>query len=123
MIFQSKQVKGVGRGHKIGFPTINLQVPDELHIEEGIYAVWIVVGDKTYKGALHYGEIPTFNQKEKTLEVHLIDVTDENAPKTEGIDIEVDVVKKLRNIKNFETALELAMAISEDVKRVKSLLK
>lgn len=123
MLFQSKQIRGVGRGRKIGFPTINLDVPNSFDLDEGVYAAWVVVGDATYKGALHFGSIPTFNEKSKTLEVHLIDVTDDNVPETRGLFIEIDVVEKLRDIKNFETALDLAMAIAEDVKNVKNILK
>jgi riboflavin kinase / FMN adenylyltransferase len=123
MIIKSKQIKGQGRGHKIGFPTINLEVPIELHIDDGIYACWIVIDDKTYKGALHYGSIPTFNQKEKSLEIHLLDVTDENSPESEDKIIEIDIVEKLRDIKNFDTAEELAAQIELDIQKVKSVLK
>lgn len=123
MLFQTKQVKGVGRGRKIGFPTINLIVPEDFHIDDGIYAVWVVIDDFTFKGALHYGPIPTFDLKEKTLEVHLIDVTDGNVPLTMGKIIEIDIVDRMRNIEHFENALDLANAISSDVQKVKSILK
>jgi riboflavin kinase/FMN adenylyltransferase len=82
-----------------------------------------VVEDQTFKGALHYGPIPTFNLKDKSLEVHLIDVTDGNIPVTYGKDIEIDIVEKIRDVKNFENALELATQISDDVQKIKSILK
>ncbi|MEK7586040.1 MAG: riboflavin kinase [Patescibacteria group bacterium] len=123
MLFQARQIKGIGRGHKIGFPTINLLIPEGFHIDEGIYAVWVVIDNLTYKGALHYGPIPTFDLKDKTLEVHLIDVTDGDAPETFGKEIEIDVVERIRDIRYFDTALELATAISEDVQKVKLILK
>lgn len=122
MLFQSKQIRGEGRGHKIGFPTINLIVPNDLVLDQGIYACWVVIEDITYKGALHYGVIPTFNQKEKTMEVHLLDITDQNVPKTENLNIEIDIVEKLRDIKKFESAEELAMQIDLDVKKVSYIL-
>lgn len=123
MLFLSKQIKGDGRGHHIGFPTINLIVPADLILNEGIYACWVVIDDKTYKGALHYGSIPTFNIKEKTLEVHLIDLNDDNIPDTETAVIEIDIVEKLREVKKFADSEELAIAIARDVEMVKSVLK
>ena len=123
MIILSRQIKGEGRGHKIGFPTINLSVAPDLVLEDGIYAVWVVVNDITYKGALHYGPIPTFGQKEKTMEVYLLDVIDDNAPDTEDVDIEVDVVSRLRDVYKFIGAEELALQIDLDVKNVRLILK
>ncbi len=123
MIYRTKQIKGVGRGRKIGFPTVNLIIPGDFHFDNGVYATWVVVDDQTFKGALHYGPIPTFDLSEKSLEVHLIDVTDGNVPVTYGKDIEIDIVEKIRDVKMFDNALELATQISDDVQKVKLLLK
>lgn len=122
MLFQTKQIRGVGRGHSVGFPTINLVVPNDLILDEGIYAVWVVINDKTYKGALHYGAIPTFNLKEKTMEVHLIGITDDTVPTTEGVEIEIDVVEHLRGVKKFADSEELAFQIAKDIKNVNNIL-
>ena len=123
MIFKTTQIKGLGRGHQIGFPTINLIIPSDLHMDDGIYAVWVEIEDKTYKGALHYGPVPTFDLDEKMLEVHLVDITDETVPNTSNAIIEIDIVEKLRDIKSFETAEELAIQIEADVRKVESILK
>ncbi len=123
MLFQSKHIRGVGRGKEIGFPTMNLFVPRDLELESGIYAVWVMVDEKPYKGALHYGPIPTFNQKENTMEVHLLEVTDDNFPDTENAKIEIDIVKKLREIKNFIDPADLTEQIAIDIERVNILLK
>jgi riboflavin kinase/FMN adenylyltransferase len=123
MLFQSKQIRGEGRGHKVGFPTINLAVPSDLVLDDGIYAAWIVINDVTYKGALHYGPIPTFGQKDKTMEVYLLDVTDANAPETENVAIEVDIVSHIRDVWKFTGAEDLAVQIDKDVKNVRAILK
>lgn len=122
MILLSQQVKGVGRGHHIGFPTINLHIPEDFVLDEGIYAAWVLIHGKTYKGALHFGSVPTFNIPHNTLEVHLIDVTDDTAPDTEGVPIEIDIVEKIRDIKKFIDADELAFHIDQDIKRTLSIL-
>lgn len=122
MLFQSKQIRGKGRGHQVGFPTINLVV-DDLVLEQGIYAAWVTINHKVYKGALHYGAIPTFDQTQKTMEVYLLDVTDENVPDTEDVLIEVDIVERLRGVIKFDDVESLAIQIDLDVKNVRNILK
>ena len=123
MVFQSKHIKGIGRGKNLGFPTINLTIPEELLLDDGIYAAWIDIGGRTYKGALHFGPVPTFNEREPQLEVHLIDVTDENFPNTEDVEIEVDVVEKIREIQRFDETVDLIEQIARDVEKVNRILK
>ncbi len=122
MVFQSSHIRGIGRGTEIGFPTINLTVPKDLLLEDGIYATWVVINGKTYKGALHYGPIPTFNQKNKTMEVHLIDITNDTFPATDGKIIEIDIVERIRDIKRFLESEDLTEAIARDVEKVKTIL-
>jgi riboflavin kinase/FMN adenylyltransferase len=123
MLVSSKQIKGKGRGHTIGFPTINLIVPEDFPIEEGIYASWITIDGIKYKGALHYGSIPTFDQPERTLEVYLLDIDDATVPETEGKEIGIDIAEKIRDVKKFDTADDLSLQIARDVDDVKSILE
>lgn len=123
MVFQTHYIKGAGRGHHLGFPTINLAIPAGLILDEGIYAAWVVINNRTYKGALHYGSIPTFGLKEKTMEVHLLDVTDDTAPDTDGKEIEIDIVEHLRDVLKFADAEELSVQIHKDIKNVNTILR
>lgn len=123
MVFQSKHIKGIGRGKNLGFPTINLIIPENLLLDDGIYAAWVDIGGRAYKGALHFGPVPTFNEHEPQLEVHLIDVTDETFPNTEDIDIEVDIVEKIRDIQRFDETVDLMEQIARDVEKVNRILK
>ena len=123
MIFHTKQVKGQGRGHAIGFPTINLIIPTNFEMDYGIYAVWVVINDITFKGALHYGPVPTFNQTTPSMEVYLLDVTDDTVPNTEDVEIEIDTVQYLRLVKTFDDVEDLMNQIAEDVQMVSSILK
>jgi riboflavin kinase/FMN adenylyltransferase len=123
MLIHSHHIKGIGRGKEIGFPTLNLSIPENILIDEGVYSSWIVIDGKTYKGALHYGSVPTFNQDEKTMEVFLIDITDENFPDTKNKIIEIDIVDKLRDIKRFLDSADLTEQIALDVEKIKIMLK
>lgn len=123
MLFLTKQIKGVGRGHEIGFPTINLALQSDPNIEDGIYAVWVSIDGVKYKGALHYGPIPTFGQDKKTMEVYLIGFTDEDVPETEHRDIEVDFVSKIRDVWSFNGKDDLGVQIKKDIEDVIEKLK
>jgi riboflavin kinase / FMN adenylyltransferase len=122
MIFKSRQIKGAGRGKGMGYPTVNLIIPSDLVLDYGVHAAWVEIADRIYKGALHYGPTPTFNQKEETLEVYLLDVTDDNFPHTEGEEISVDIVEYLREIQLFSDADILVEQIGRDVERVRTIL-
>lgn len=123
MLIHSHHIKGIGRGKEIGFPTLNLSIPENILIDEGVYSSWVVIDGKTYKGALHYGSVPTFNQDEKTMEVFLIDITDENFPDTKNKIIEIDIVDKIRDIKRFLDSADLTEQIALDVEKIKIMLK
>lgn len=123
MIFQTTQIKGQGRGHGIGFPTINVEIPSDLVLDEGIYAAWVVIGQKTYKGALHYGSVPTFEQKDQTMEVHLLDVTDDTAPLVTNDPIEIDIVERMRDVRFFAEVTDLVEQIARDVANVRVILR
>ncbi len=123
MVFQAKHIKGKGRGVTLGFPTVNLDFPEDVILDDGIYAAWIVIRNKTYKGALHFGSVPTFNQPEKSMEVYLLDVTDENFPDTNNVAIEIDIVERLRDVKDFAETDDLIAQIARDVEKVNAILK
>ena len=119
----SRQVKGKGRGKVIGFPTINLDIPSGLSLEDGIYAAWVTIGDRRYKGALHFGPIPTFDETTKSLEVFLLDATEEELIGMENEAIKIDTVKKIRDIIKFDTTGELTKQIREDVLVIDAILQ
>lgn len=114
MKFKSTQVKGKGRGRLIGYPTINLKIPDNFNLKDGIYAVRVFAGDQEFPGALHFGPIPVFKEEKKTLEVFLIDTEEKQIPASK--DFEVEILQFLRPIMNFPDEKELTLQISKDVK-------
>jgi len=118
MKFETNQIKGKGRGKVLGFPTINLKVPLGFELRNGIYAVIVTIFNRTYKGALHYGPIPTFKETEKSLEVYLIGLNDFELKDYGFKTIKVEVIKYLRPIIKFKTEKELINQIKKDVKTV-----
>ncbi|MFA6016639.1 MAG: riboflavin kinase [Patescibacteria group bacterium] len=126
MKFESTHIKGKGRGKPMGFPTINLKIPDNFELKDGIYATKVVIENRTFKGALHYGPVPTFNDQIKSLEVYLIEISNESLKDfgLENLDekiIKVEIIKYLRPIIKFEKVEELVRQIGEDVKTITAL--
>lgn len=120
MKFRSTQIKGKGRGKLLGFPTVNLEIPQGFDLDDGIYAVKVFLGGKEFIGAMHYGPIPVFKEDEKTLEVFLIDTADSDIPETS--EFEIETLKYLRPVLNFETQEELAKQIGKDVEMTRQII-
>lgn len=111
----------------MGFPTVNLKIPQKFKLKSGIYAARVTVDKNVFSGALHYGSTPTFGEDEKSLEVYLIDVTNENLIELglenfDGKLIKVQIIKYLRQVKKFKRVEELVRQIEEDVKQIKNLV-
>src|SRR3989338_9934170 len=100
----SHQVKGKGRGKLLGYPTINLEIPEGLELQEGIWAVWVIINGKKYRGALHFGPVPTFGESAESLEVFLLDAKEKELVDAQNETIEIIPVTRLREIVRFDSA-------------------
>ncbi|MFA6532541.1 MAG: riboflavin kinase [Patescibacteria group bacterium] len=121
MQFESTHIKGKGRGKPMGFPTINLKIPDDFELKNGIYAVKVIIEKKVFKGALHYGPVPTFGELQKSLEVYLIETTGEEIIELDEKIIKIETIKFLRDVIKFKLVEDLVNQIKEDVIEIKKL--
>ncbi len=121
MIFTSRQIKGKGRGKLMGFPTINVEIPVNFNEEEGIYAVLVWINEKTYKGAMHFGPVPTFNELSRSLEIFVIDAKDTDLKLSKNMVISFELVEKIRDIISFSSQEELTNQIQKDVEEIRNL--
>ena len=119
--FTTSHIKGKGRGKTIGYPTMNLAIPHGFILPEGIYAVWITINNKKFPGALHWGPIPTFHEKEKSLEVFVIDTKNKTFPQKRIHEVTIEVMKKIRAVKQFSSTDELTAKIAQDIFAIKKL--
>ena len=68
-------VQGKGRGRKLGYPTLNLQVPPgKLLPKDGVYGVIAELEGSSYYGMMYIGPRVTFNEDARAVEVHLFDL-------------------------------------------------
>ena len=120
---------GDHRGRLLGFPTANL-IPGahKLIPADGVYAVRVSMndiapGDATvlypvYNGVANIGVRPTFNGKERIVEVHLFDFQSDLYDKR----ITVDFTSRLRNEQRFASIDALKSQISSDVQQARQIL-
>lgn len=114
-------VRGDGRGEKLGFPTANLALTSPQEVAPAIYAAWVKLPPhkEVFPAAVHVGPRPTFPGANPSFEVHLI-----NFPFEELYDrqLQVQLVKTIREIKSFASTAELTAAITEDITKALEIL-
>ena len=114
-------VGGYQVGRKIGFPTANLSVddPDKLIPADGVYAVWVEVEGKRYKGMLYIGDRPTLNNgKDISMEVNILDFSGD----IYNDSIRVSFVQYVRGDIKFDSLEELKAQLEKDRCTVNNLL-
>ena len=116
---RGKVVKGRERGgSKLGFPTANIKLHDELCPKMGVYAVTVETEKGKFKGVANIGYSPTFDDNIFTIEVHILDFSEN----IYGKRIRVNMIQRLRNEKKFSTIEELSMQIRNDIKHAETIL-
>lgn len=118
-MFNTPVISGKGRGKQMGFPTLNLVIPNDLTAEHGIYAGWVWIDGEKYQGAFHFGPIPAFQDPQPSLEVFLLDTDIDEPPK----EVRVELVKYLREVRNFPSVEALVTQINKDVSDCREVLK
>ena len=114
-------VSGYKVGRTIGFPTANIEVdsPYKLLPKVGVYAVWVELLGKRYKGMLYIGTRPTLqNGDNLTIEVNILGFSG-NAYNDE---ITVSFVYAVREDKTFESVGALREQLERDRQTVDKLL-
>lgn len=114
-------VRGYKVGRTIGFPTANIEVdsPYKLLPKVGVYAVWVELLGKRYKGMLYIGKRPTLqNGDNLTIEVNILGFSG-NAYNDE---ITVSFVYAVREDKTFESVEALREQLERDRQTVDKLL-
>ncbi len=114
-------VKGFQIGRTIGFPTANLKISD-MHLlipMDGVYAVFVEIKGKKYKGMANIGSRPTFNENnEKTIEVNILEFN-QNIYEQQ---IKVYFIAFLRKEVKFTSKEALTIQLSSDREKVRKIL-
>ncbi|MBI4249363.1 MAG: riboflavin biosynthesis protein RibF [Elusimicrobia bacterium] len=117
-----KVVRGRRLGRTLGFPTANLEVPDGKILPPGVFHASARTGGRRYPAALNVGHRPTAASPGRVLkapaplaEAHLIGFKGRLAGKT----LRVELIRRLRAEKKFNSLQALARQIRADVERIR----
>lgn len=120
---EGRVVHGDRRGREIGFPTANLSLGDYLRPAFGVYAVFAAVdggGEAVWRpGCANIGRRPTFDNGEASLEVYILDFTDDIYDRT----LRVALVERIRPEMRFGGVAELRAQIARDSHDARTLLE
>lgn len=119
--FSGTIVSGATRGRILGFPTANIEIKNKNKLipAKGVYAVECSIDSKIIYGVMNIGTRPTFETDGNlVIEAHMFNFEQDVYEK----DINVKLVKRLRNEKKFESKEELVYQIERDKKKAIQVL-
>ena len=103
---------GAQLGRKLGFPTANLGLNNELLPPNGVYVVRVNASGQSLNGVANLGTRPTIGENSKrVLEVHILDFSGD----LYGQKIDVQLLEFLRPEIPFQNVDALKIQISKDV--------
>jgi riboflavin kinase/FMN adenylyltransferase len=116
---RGRVIAGERRGRTLGFPTANLHLrPSLLLPPDGVYAVRALVDGVAVPAVLNIGVGPTFGERRRTAEAHLLDWEGD----LYGRWLEVAFVARLRPERRFAGPEALREAIARDVADARAAL-
>ena len=113
-----KVMPGEHIGHQLGFPTANLEPDDPFKVipASGVYGVWATVGDsqKPLPAMMNIGTRPTFDGRNRTLEVNIFDFDGDLYGQT----VRISFLFRLREERKFESPEALVAQLQKDKEQV-----
>ena len=112
--YTGKVVHGQQVGHKMGYPTANIEVAEEFQLieKQGVYATFAEIDGKSYPAMTYIGKRPTLDDnRPQSIETHIISFDGTLYDKEIKIRF-VDFVRDDKKFDNFE-ALKRQIGIDE----------
>lgn len=117
---EGQVINGFHIGRTIGYPTANIQLPNnKLVPADGVYAVTVMLDKEEYNGMLNIGHRPTFDNGQRSIEVHLLDFNRDIYSER----IQLRFAERIREEKRFESIDELKAQISKDEHQIRMILR
>lgn len=117
-----KVMPGEHIGHQLGFPTANLEPDDPFKVipASGVYGVWATVGDsqEPLPAMMNIGTRPTFDGRNRTLEVNIFDFDGDLYGQT----VRISFLFRLREERKFESPEALVAQLQKDKEQVLYIL-
>lgn len=105
-------IKGRSRGKILGFPTANIQTPNEI-IPLGVFITSIQIQNQGnwYPAVTNVGTSPTFQPEQQNVETHILDLQQD----LYGNKVVIRFLKKIRDEIKFPSPAALSAQIHQDV--------
>lgn len=122
-------IHGDQRGRTIGYPTANLKVEDDKKFlpPVGVYAVRVMIKNHTdnhyynqiFKGMMNIGYRPTFDGKNLSIEVHILDFNDDIYNDI----VTVEFIERIRPEIKFSSVDALILQLKGDESRCRTIFQ
>ena len=110
-VIEGEIIHGKANGRKMGYPTANISLKDQIiNPKNGIYASRVVIDCKKYFGATNVGMNPTVNGKYLSIETNILDFNED----IYGKRVRIEFLEKIRDEKKFESLDELRKQLDLD---------
>ena len=105
-------------GRKLGFPTANIALEDDLAIENGVYSSRVFVDGEEYVAMTNVGVRPSVDGTRRLLETHLFGFKG----LLYGLKLRVELIDKIRDEQKFDSVEALRAQIEKDSNEIKELM-
>ena len=107
-------VRGDGRGHVFGYPTVNTELPEDSPLARGVYRTEIEIGGVGYVGLTNVGSCPTFGERTVHAETFILDFDGD----VYGESVAISFLAYIREERSFPSADALRREIKKNVSEV-----
>lgn len=120
-ILSGKVTRGKGLGRQMNYPTANLEIVEKYKLipAKGVYVVQSTIGNTLYYGMMSIGTNPTVGGQDLSIETYFFNLDQDLYDKQ----LEIQVLKRIRDEKNFSGIEELIKAMKADEQFSKSYIK
>lgn len=118
VIVEGVVIGGNQLGRKLGFPTANIAINDDLAVENGVYCSKVFVEGEEYVAMTNVGVRPSVDGSRRLLETHLFGFEG----LLYGLTLRVELYDKIRDEKKFSSVDELREQIAKDFNKIKELM-
>ena len=110
--FSGDVVHGNNIGKTISFPTANIKIdaPYKLVPKNGVYIVKTIIDNQITFGMMNIGYNPTFNGKQKSIEIHFMNFNKNIYDKT----LTIEMILRIRNEIKFNSVDDLKKQLEQD---------
>ena len=101
-------------GRTIGFPTVNVALPNDLAVADGVYRSQVRVGETSYPAMSNVGCNPSVGGNERRVESHLLGFEGDLYDR----EIEITLLERLRDERHFSDLEELREQLECDKQQI-----